>query len=209
MAQHASFFKGMNKQATADEVRRQLKSKSFEEEFDSELLSDLIAEKHYYCSRHGLRPNQFRKLRHEVWDYDLQVWFSERHKWHSVSWYQCVYPRRNQDWIARALRDAIAPESAARKRMNPTCERCGNASSDETHHVEPTFQQIVTDALSNLSDQDWEAILDRFDWWSDEPFSLPPNSPALIALREIHSGAKLIAVCTPCHRTLERQKKNR
>jgi hypothetical protein len=206
MPPRAPFFREMNKKDTADAVRCIVEAASFEHEFESDLISDLIREKRYYCSVHGIRPARFRKMRHPIYPYDLQGWFDERQKWHSVSWYQCVYPRRDQDWIARALRDAIAPELAAHKRTHPICERCHEAASEETHHVEPTFDEIVSAALKRLQEADWRAIVERFDWWSDEPFSLPGESPALRALREVHTDAKLLGVCRPCHRVLEREK---
>ncbi|HEY9228774.1 MAG TPA: hypothetical protein VIP11_19130, partial [Gemmatimonadaceae bacterium] len=193
MPQRKPFFQGMNKKATAAAVRVVVESVPFEQEFESELISNLISEKHYYCSRHGIRPMRFRKMGHAIWPYDLQGWFAERQKWHSVTWLRCVYPRRDQDWIARALRDAIAPELAAYKKARPICERCHAAASEEMHHVDPTFKKIVATALKRLDEHAWQAIVDHFDWWSDKPFTLPSNSPALAALQEVHAHAQLLA----------------
>jgi hypothetical protein len=88
MAPRSSFFREMNKKDTAEAVRQILDSVSFGEEFESDLIADLIGEKHYYCSVHGIRPTRFRKMPHATYLYDLQGWFDERHKWQSISWYQ-------------------------------------------------------------------------------------------------------------------------
>ena len=204
MAPRKPFFAGMNKTQTAAAIRQIINPVPLRQEFESELLADLIEQKHYYCARHGLRPSRFRKLPHAVGEYELQGWFDGREKWHSVSWHQCVYPRRDPDWIGRALRDVIAPDMARHKRAHPTCERCGAAPAEEVHHVAPTFREIVSQAIGALSEPDWQAIVDRFDWWSDAPFSLPESSPALGVLRAEHENAHLSSVCQPCHEILER-----
>ena len=204
MSPRESFFAGMNKKQTASAIRDIINPVPLGQEFESSLLADLISQKHYYCARHRLRPVRFRKLPQTVGDYDLQAWFDERQKWHSVSWYQSIYPRRDQDWVARALRDAIASETAEYKRAHPVCEYCGTAPAEEVHHVSPTFREIVVRAVGALDESDWQAIIDRFDWWSNDPFSLPDNSPALSVLHREHESAELRAVCQPCHVGLER-----
>lgn len=211
MVPRAPFFDGLNKEQTKAKVRELLDSVPFGEGFESAFLSDLIRTKHYYCSRHGLRPARFRKLRHPDprYDYDLQGWFAERETWHGVSWYQCVNPRRDQDWIRSALRDAIAPEMARYRREHPTCERCARVPSEEVHHAAPMFKEMVAEAVDALSEDDWNAIVDRFDWWSLDPFSLPEDSPALAVFRAAHDQAALQAVCTRCHDELEDEKRRR
>jgi hypothetical protein len=200
------FFQGKTRTALKTEIRAFLDRFQLNEEFESPLLADLIAEKHYYCSRHGLRPVRFKKQFRAGGGYDFAAFFPER-GWHLVSWAQCIHVRRDEDWIKRALRDTARPLVAKYKEQHPVCERCGQASTDEVDHVSPQFDDLAREAICSLSEADWAAIVDVFDWWSDQPFVLPAESPALLHFIAAHGLAKFQAVCKKCHLANARDRK--
>ena len=44
-----------------EEVQSVVNARNFDEVFRSDLISDLIAERHCFCSKNGLRPEGFKK----------------------------------------------------------------------------------------------------------------------------------------------------
>jgi hypothetical protein len=51
----------MNKSKLIKTIQGEIARFDFNKEFESELISDLIGEKHYYCSTKQMRPTRFRK----------------------------------------------------------------------------------------------------------------------------------------------------
>lgn len=198
----AVFFAGRSKTKLEADIQKHLAKYEFGEEFPWPSLSDLIATKHYYCSEHGLRPLRFRKMQRPGWAYEFQGWF-EGHGWHPVSWKQCIRPRRDQDWITKAIRDAIAPIKLEYRRGHPECEHCHRAPSEEVHHAHPTVDEIVSQALSGVSEEEWRAEARRWDWWSKEPYQLANDSPILVRALSLHDSAQLEALCHECHMKAE------
>jgi hypothetical protein len=198
------FFRGRTKTELVAEIREELEKHGFDTAFEYPLLSDLIAERHYYCSEHHLRPTRFRKLGRPGWAYDFQGWF-DGHGWHRVSWTQCTLPRRDEDWIARAIRDAIQPVKTRHRREHPICERCRNAPSTEVHHVRPTMDQIVAAATRAVTEEQWRSEARRWDWWSPDAYSLDPQSPVVVEALRMHDEADLQALCHECHMAVENE----
>jgi len=192
------FFEGMNKSKLIKTIQDEIANFDFNEEFESQLISDLIAEKHYYCSGKQLRPARFRKTDRGNDSYDFWGFF-QNHGWHVVSWRQCINPRNQTDWLVRALRDAAQPIVSRYKSCHPVCERCQVVVSDDVDHVSPEFNDIATEIIGTLSPEQTVQIFERFDWWDKEPFSLPPNHVALEQLERAHRTARLQAVCKTCH----------
>jgi hypothetical protein len=198
MSRGKPYFAGLTKTQITKTIQSELAEFVIGQEFESQLISDLIAEKHYYCSRKGIRPISFRKSFRQGAPYDFEGYFSN-HGWHMVSWRQCIYPRDELDWIRRALRDAVQPIVFGYKSSHPICERCASKPSEHVDHVDPEFDAMATQAIERLSTQQIADIFSLFNWWSKEPFSLPPGHPAVQFIHDAHKTAKLQAVCQPCH----------
>jgi hypothetical protein len=191
------YFAGLNKDQLRRDVRGVVDARAFGEEFESDLIADLIAAKHYYCSVHHLRPVRFRKDR-SARGYDFMGYFPG-HGWHSVSWEACIRGRNPEDQVERALRTEFDEVTRGYLRDHPRCERCAERRSNETHHADPTFKQIRDAAIAALDEDGWRQIAEAMDWWSKEPFRLPRTSPALAVAKGLHQSARLEALCEPCH----------
>lgn len=191
------YWRGMNKTQLRKKVQGILAKKMLSQEFESPLVSDLILEKHYYCSLHGLRPIKFRKSKRNGPGYDFHGLFDKG--WHTVSWSQCITPKRDVDHVKDALRLAIAQDVAAYRRDHGICERCQQRVSTEVDHVSPEFEEMAQKALKALDDDGWNEVWMNFDWWDEEAFRLPPDSPALRQFLDDHENARLMAVCHECH----------
>jgi len=195
------FFAGMAKTALKAYIRNRLKEYAIDEVFEDELISDLIAQKHYFCSVNALRPSHFRKrFRPGSGEngYDFEGLFPTA-QWRKVSWTQCLDPKTREDIIEDALRNAVQSIVSARKAVFPTCEKCGQKPSAEVDHVDPEFAEIARQAIDTMSQQDMDEAISRFDWWKEEAFELPANSPALLYTLDAHKTAQLQAVCKECH----------
>ena len=191
------FFQGKTRQTLKAEIRAFLAGHDLGDEFEFSLLSELINAKHYYCEPHNLRPTRFKKT-FRIGGYEFWGSFPD-HGWHRVSWAQCISPRRDEDWIKRALRDAARPFIVDYKGKHPTCERCGCNETQDVDHVSPEFDDIAHKIIADLSDADWLKIIMAFDWWKEDAFAIPPGSPALQELQLAHRTAILQAVCKSCH----------
>lgn len=200
------YFGGLTKTQLTQAIRAELGQYPIGQEFESALVAGLIAEKHYYCSKKGIKPARFRKSFRAGAAYDFEGFFPER-GWHMVSWVQCITPRDEQDWLKRALRDAVQPIVAAYKSAHPKCELCP-APSEHVDHVAPEFDSMVKEAMSLLNQQQLDAAFAQFDWWSKEAFSLPALSPAIQSVLAAHNTAQLRAVCQPCHTRSSKERRN-
>ena len=86
-------------------IRERVNPKPFDTPFADSLISDLIAERHYFCSLRGLRPASFKKTREND---PYRFWGLFDHGWHPVSWDSCVSgPPGKRAIIVRALRDRV------------------------------------------------------------------------------------------------------
>lgn len=193
------FFNGMTKTQLQKQVREIVNSQEFNRAFESDLISDLIVTHHYYCSVHKLRPSKLMKQYRPGGGYDFMGWFGDR--WHLVSWTVCLTNTggtESKAWLVRGLRDFARQFVGPYKARHPHCERCGDPAV-EVDHCEPEFKVIADAALAELSEKDIENAVASFDWWSEETHRLPPDSPALRVVAEMHKTAILMSVCKACH----------
>ena len=175
-------------------------------EFASDVLSDLIAERHYYCSTAGLRPERFRKIADRP-PYTFQGLFPGL-GWRAVSWSKCVNGFSFRAELKKALRRLIELDVVNHRTRNPTCARCG-AVATEVDHADPEFDVMAEDALS-LLDADMERkLLAAHDWLSDEEWQFPSGSPVMLRMLELHRTAVLMSVCHPCHLENARERKGK
>ena len=207
------FYKGKEREFSPSKLEKEIKEilegYSENQEFESELISNLIVKEHYYCSCHGLRPIRFQKKNVRGKNYDFFGLFPSL-GWHKISCKKCIYPVSKEGIVKNALRKAIKPDISERKRLYPICERCGKKPSEHTDHVDPEFNVIAQQALKTLSDKDWESIMiDSFNFLIKEEFRLPDNNPALIYTLEAHKTAKLQAVCKDCHGINSEERRNK
>jgi len=199
------------KKAAEDAIRSVINSQPFDTPFESALLSDLIAERHYFCSRRGLRPSRFRKLRGYkayIFEGDFSIAAAPRQiGWHGVSWTKCLAPPQS-DWdrIVRAMRDRCEPAKTAYRKSHPVCEKCLVRPSYEAHHARPTFQQLTEQIRSYISDAEVADCLAGWDWFCAENLVLPDDHRITTLFDEFHARATLQALCRDCHNLTKRRK---
>jgi hypothetical protein len=193
------FFR--TKKAAQDAARAVLNSNPLFRVFTSALLSDLVGGYHYYCSKHGLRPVRFRKMPREKGGYELQGWFDELNDWHGVSYLKCINPPDFEDFINKALRDAIFPLMRALEK--PACEKCGSRYRLEVDHVRPKFKEMFLIALQHLDDKD-RAAWASYNWVTHASLILPRDGGAVKKIFELHQTATIQTLCAPCHRNVKR-----
>lgn len=197
--------------ALRDTIRGIVTPKPFGIAFESSLLSDLIVERHYFCSLHGLRPSRFRKLA-GYGAYILQGDFSglptpEPIGWHDVSWTKCLIPPlTNWDRIVRAMRDRCEPIKAQYRKLHPVCEACRSRPSVEAHHRSPTFKEICNSVRQHVSEEDVTGALGGWNWFRRENFTLPEGHRITALFDGLHASAQLEALCRQCHNKTKRRK---
>jgi hypothetical protein len=87
----------------------------FYQPFKAPVISDLVAERHYFCRLHNLRPTSFRKTEENT-PYRFYGFF-ESYGWHSVSWRKCLKePPSKEAIIITALRNRTESE---KNRVSP------------------------------------------------------------------------------------------
>jgi hypothetical protein len=79
------------------------------------------------------------------------------------------------------------------------CEICGVSASTEVDHVEPEFKAIAAAAIATLTPDQVTDAIKSIDWWNEDAFSLPEDSPAVSYVIEAHKTAVIKAVCKQCH----------
>jgi hypothetical protein len=132
------------KKAVEEAIRGIVTPQSFRIPFESSLISDLVLERHYYCSLRGLRPSRFRKLP-GYGTYTFEGDFSglstpQPFDWHPVSWTKCLAePPTEWSQIVRAMRDRIEPVKTRYRELHLICETCNLRPTAEVHHSNPTF----------------------------------------------------------------------
>ncbi|MEY2545058.1 MAG: hypothetical protein QOG48_175, partial [Verrucomicrobiota bacterium] len=171
MPRPAQFWRQFaTKEAAEDAIRAVIDPQPFDTPFESTLLSELVAERHYFCSRRGLRPFRFRKLRHYkayLLEGDFSVAAAPRQiGWHGVSWTKCLAPPQT-DWqrIVRAMRDRCKPAKTSYRQSHPICETCLQRPSVEAHHENPTFHALTEQIRSQMSDAEVTDCLAGWDWF--------------------------------------------
>ena len=198
------------KKSLTEAIRAIVTPKPFYVPFDYALLSDLIFERHYFCSLRGLRPSRFRKLP-GFGAYNLEGDFNELHlsepiSWHPVSWTKCLLPPlTNWERIVRAMRDRCEYEKTRYRSSHALCESCRTSPSREVHHKEPSFKQLCESVRSQISASDIDDALGRWNWFHHENFSLPDAHRITCLFDELHSRAKLEALCRECHNRTKRK----
>lgn len=171
------------------------------EEFESSLISDLIAKYHGHCSALGIRPVRFRKVEYGG-NYEFQGFFTEKVDgreigWHDVSWRKSVRPQSYESEVRAFLRRHIEPElKVARK---DRCETCGRTDDLDVHHENPSFEEIYVQARAHFSPE--EIKTRAYDeWLKKERFSLPKDHAVLAAFDAAHKSATLRTLCKAHHR---------
>ncbi|ACB77733.1 hypothetical protein [Opitutus terrae] len=166
--------------------------------FVSELISDLIADRHYYCRLHGLRPTRFKRTCEDQ-PYRFYGEFPQ-FGWHPISWSKCLKPPQTREAIIRdALRQSTEFDKTAFRRAHPLCQHCGREPSAETHHAEPPFAELVASVFATVTEADLESALQTWNFFDSQPFMLPANHVIQLRFDERHRQARLEALCRRCH----------
>jgi hypothetical protein len=190
-----------SKAALERAIRAELDPHPIGERFESRLVADLIARRHYACSRLGLRPLAFRKDANPPprAGYRFMGLFPDI-GWHDVSWRKSVTATTWQQEVTAALRRHIEPWVVAYRQRHPECERCGRVDGLEVDHVDPEFADIARAAIALHPDAEWDAILAQYSWLHTEEFLLPAHLACSRYVWEAHKTCVLMTVCQPCHR---------
>lgn len=185
------------KDALTQEIQNFLAPIALNVEFESQLISDLIAERHYYCSLKGLRPNKFEK-RAGTNVYNFYGHF-DGIGWHRVSWTKAITPPSKKDHIETALRGRIIAVKLNYRKKNSICEYCRKAPSEETHHESPEWRDILTALSKEITDEDIDYALSTWDWLKEEYFTISEDSKIISLFDSAHISATLKALCKKCH----------
>ena len=199
------------KKAAEDRIRGIVNAQPFKIPFESSLISDLVLERHYFCSLRGLRPLRFRKLP-GYGAYTFEGDFSglstpERIGWHPVSWTKCLAePLTDWDRIIRAMRDRIEPVKTRYRELHPICEACNLRLTVEAHHLDPAFLSISDSVRGRVSDSEVSDCLAGWNWFLRDNFILPEGHHITIVFDQLHAIATLQALCRECHNKTKRRK---
>jgi hypothetical protein len=180
------------------------------EPFYSDLISDLILERHYFCSEKGFRPSRFRKLPGYN-AYNFQGDFTHcaitpKITWHTVSWDKCLKPwPLKWDWIVRAMRDRCLPEKTAYRVANAYCENCFQNPAADVHHENPSFISLTNTIRSQISEQEIDECLGEWNWFHDKNFQLPEEHKVTVLFDAAHGSAHLKSLCKACHNSTKRK----
>jgi 5-methylcytosine-specific restriction endonuclease McrA len=193
------FWRHFKTQAEARQAIRSIFSaQPFNEPFEAPLVSDLIHERHYHCSKHNLRPSRFRKLP-GINKYTVEGDFPGI-GWKAVSWTKCLSrPLTEWDYIKRAMRDHIVNDKLRFRDAHPVCQDCGRAPSVEVHHKKPSVEQIALSIRAKVTEVDISSCLANWNWFHTENFSLPSGHIITMLFQEAHRSAQLKALCIDCH----------
>jgi len=199
------------KKAAEDTIRGIVNAQPFEVPFESSLISDLVLERHYFCSLRGLRPSRFRKLPgYNAYTFEGDFFglpTPEPIDWHPVSWAKCLAaPLTEWDRIIRAMRDRIEPVKSRYRQVHPICEACNLRPTAEAHHSRPAFLSISDSVRSRVSDSEVSDCLAGWKWFLHDNFALPKGHRITILFDELHATATLQALCRECHNKTKRRK---
>ncbi|MGC4074916.1 MAG: hypothetical protein QM760_20940 [Nibricoccus sp.] len=183
-------------------VRLIIDDHPFYQSFEAPVISDLIAERHYFCRLIDLRPTSFKKTEENT-PYRFYGLF-ESYGWHAVSWRKCLKdPPSKEAIITTALRNRTLPEKARFRDEHPTCARC-DEPSEEAHHAEPTFKDIIARVFAVTSEQEIESAIASWDWFKKEDFAVPNGHAIEKRFDEIHAKVRFEALCRKCHNLTKR-----
>jgi hypothetical protein len=209
---HTSMFwrEFPTKKSIEDTIRAIVNPRPFKMPFESSLISELVLERHYFCSHRGLRPSRFRKLPgYGVYTFEgdfAGLPTPEPISWHAVSWTKCIIPPLTEwDRIIRAMRDRIEPDKTRYKKSHPICEACHLKPTAEAHHATPTFLSIAATLRGRVSDLEVSKCLAEWNWFCPDNFALPADHKVTIIFDQLHTEATLQALCRECHNKTKRR----
>lgn len=188
------------KKELREHIRSLLARRVMWEEFESDLLSELIAKYHHYCGAVGLRPERFRKVPlpeiPSVGPYEFQGFFPKI-GWHGVSWTKCLRAPTYIDEVTMSLRRRV--KSVVDGARGGRCARCGSTERLDVHHAGPTFDEMAKAASALLTKEEVEERR-YWTWEKEERFNLPEGHPTLRLFDELHAKSLLVTLCKACHR---------
>lgn len=188
------------KKALTEAVQGLVNAQPFDTAFAAPLITDLIAERHYYCAPMGWRPLQFRKRAVVgMGSYLFEGEFPAPVGWHGVSWRKCIYPPADGGTLAAGARVSVRPVVRAYHDAHPVCERCEAVPSTAVDHVDPEFKALLHTVLEHAPWDQQASLLASFDWIATEQYVWPHDHPLTVALHAAHERAILQAVCAGCH----------
>lgn len=202
---------------TQEEAKKAVQSvvdpfRKTDQEFKSQLVSDLIAQYHFGAKQWNARPTKFRWSVHQTWGFEhaFNAYFPD-YGWREVSWNKAI---KQWELNLNTLPGAIAAELRmhtgeilkAYRTEHPHCERAGcDKFSEDVDHVEPEFKVIAQTAIGLLSTAELQQIIDNYDWRTGEGLKIPEK--CISSARLAHENAQLMAVCRPCHWENARERK--
>jgi hypothetical protein len=198
------------KKAARIAIQQIVNSQPFKQPFECPLISDLIQERHYFCSLHNLRPSRFRKIPSYA-AYSFEGDFSGNSTepnigWHPVSWTKCLIPpQTGWDRIVRAMRDRCEPIKLSHRAAHPVCEDCGFENSCEVHHKSHSFLAIAEEIRSKVLESEISDCLSGWNWFLKDNFALPEEHRITKLFDVLHRSVTLQALCRACHNRTKRK----
>lgn len=191
------------KTAAIESCRDELGRHPNNAEFESPLLSALIGEHHYYCSRMGYTPSRFKKEGGK--HYRFLGWFPDLDKWHAVSWRKCFNPPSFDSEVAAFFRRVFDElRQTLQAEFRPPCSSCGASGTVHMHHRRPTFNEMMQAIAPLFSNEDRASWL-GYDWLRDDEFTVPLSHAAHQEYLRLQARSALVPLCAKCHAEEHRQ----
>ena len=188
--------------------------------FESALVSDLMATRHWSLAARGIRPVRFMWSTHPKMGYKnaFHVQYPDG-TWHCKAFNKAVDGWKLTDaTLDELLKDefrfVIAPIVNSYKAKNPSCQRPGclnpNVGSMDVDHVDPEFNDMAAAGIALFSVEEREEIV-RTAAFSDNLLRLPER--VVDYLFRAHETATLMTVHSAngwksgCHTLNARERK--
>lgn len=193
------------KQSVFNAVREIVNPVPMQTAFTSSLISDLIAERHFFHSAMGNRPIAFRKDI-GIGDYEFKGFFNSSGGWQKVSWRKAIEGEPDV-WkrLVKAARKRIVPAILDYKSAHLVCERCNAKASAEIHHARPAFIEIMRTVAGSITEADIDSALEGWNYETRDDFTLPEHARFTRLFDSSHENAKLEALCIDCHNATKKK----
>jgi hypothetical protein len=174
-----------------------LDSWELEEEHVSDFFYHLFKERHHACISLGEFPTKFKRMSNPRGPdpHHLYGFFPGR-GWRAISWKKAISFLSQEAAIEKTLHNFFRAISNEIYPIHGRCQSPGCRSlAEDCHHVSPTFKEMYDFVRPMVSSVNVAVI----DWFSEEDFSLPPDSKAVIEFKNLEKNSNKQFLCKTCH----------